>query len=72
MLPYTAKKKFSYDVISMTLSLLRHQTNVTDFSILGPSQLKFLATTLPSSKKYINPLKLAIVGFIKIVFVKLW
>jgi len=37
-------KKFSYDVISVTSSLIRHQKTSEDFSILSPSQSKFLVT----------------------------
>jgi len=36
----------SYDVFSVTSLLLRYQTNVTRFSITGPTQSKFLATPL--------------------------
>jgi len=37
-------KKISYEVTSVTLLLLRHQTNVTRFSILPHPKSKFLAT----------------------------
>jgi len=37
-------QKYSYDVISMMSSPLRHRKTSQFFSNLGPSQSKFLAT----------------------------
>jgi len=40
-------EKINYDSVSVTSLLLRHQTKVTRFSTVGPSQSKFLATLVP-------------------------
>jgi len=39
-------KKVSCGVITVMSSLLGHQANVTNFSILGPLQSNFLATPM--------------------------